>query len=801
MGNQGSSEGSPPKKTGKSRGKNRASVVDEADVVVARGKGSSDDKNNKRENPKFRNIFATPLDETSKYTVPSYNKSNEQTEFIKNAILQNFVFSNLDESEIKTMVGAFKQVTFKKDELIIKEGEEGDYYYVIDSGEVQFSVQGRVVGAPAGRGDTFGELALLYSAPRAATCKALSEETVLFSVNQETFRYTLQHKTQAADTMKRNLIKDLKLFEGLEEKDLNKLAENMIPRTFSKGEVVFRKDDVGDRFYVLQEGSVDLTEVSAGGTKYDDVQLKSGDFFGERALILKEPRAATCTAATGVIALSVDSDTFKNVMGNLGTLVMRKTDKRTLLGIELFKRTHLDENDVAALSNCIGDEKFRSNSTIFNEGSKIPAALYLVRKGKVELTKRNDDNFSQTIGPGGYFGEDMLKLDIKGKDANASCSAKFTAKTLAEDVVVGKLTLLDCRTVIDTTHIGSKPRPEKKASVMEEMIDISKLKRHRILGAGTFGQVWLVSREGSGGDKKPYALKIQSKYELTSAKQAKGVVQERSVMAKLKHPFIIRLVSTSQDKQMVYMLLQLVQGGEMYSIIHRDNGSGIPIKDTIFYSACILEGLGHMHRRQILYRDLKPENVLIGADGYPVIVDLGFAKVVKDKTYTLCGTPLYLAPEVITNRGHDQGADHWSLGVMIFEMLSGDTPFYEEGMDQIGLMKSIVKKKLKYPTSRAKRAHFFKDDSKEIISALLTKSPAARLGSLAGGEKDIYEASFFRSIQFGNLKAKKLIPPMKPDIKNPLDTSYFENWDHLDDKTQMIEPPISKKENAVFKDF
>lgn len=288
--------------------------------------------------------------------------------------------------------------------------------------------------------------------------------------------------------------------------------------------------------------------------------------------------------------------------------------------------THLDESDTAALSNCIGDEEFQSNSTMFDEGSKIPAALYLVRKGKVELTKKNDDSFSQTIGPGGYFGEDTLKSDIKGKDAKGLCTAKFTAKTLSEDVVVGKLTLLDCRTVIDTTHMGSKPKPEKKASVLDDMIDISKLERHRILGAGTFGQVWLVSRTGSGGEKKPYALKIQSKYELTSAKQAKGVCQEKSVMARLKHPFIIRLVSTSQDKQMVYMLLQLVQGGEMYSIVHRDNGSGLPIKDTIFYSACILEGLGHMHRRQILYRDLKPENVLIGADGYPVIVDLGFGK-------------------------------------------------------------------------------------------------------------------------------------------------------------------------------
>lgn len=775
---------------------NRTSIIDQAGLAAKKATAETAKKTRQ-----FQNIFAAPLEHDNNFQAPSYPKSRAQTDFIKGAILGNFVFSNLDKAELNVMLDAFEKVAFNKDDMIIKEGEEGDYYYVIESGEVQFSVQGRVVGTPAKRGDTFGELALLYSAPRAATCKALSDTNILFRVDQKTFRFILQNKTQSADKLKRDLIKDLDLFKDLADSDLNRLAENMIPRTFKQGDIIFKKGSEGNQFYVIQEGSVDVTGISAGGKAYEDLVLGKGEYFGERALIMKEPRAATCAAATDLIALCVDSDTFKFALGNLGELAMRKTDKRKLMGIEIFKKMHLVESDAGALAACIKDESLGANKIIFEEGKKTPATLYLVRKGRVELTKRDDPSFKKMIGPGGYFGEEMLELDVGGKGHGDLYVADFTAGAKGDRTVVGKLLLDDCRTILDTTRMGMPPVLEKKTSVVNTKIDISAVKYHTILGAGTFGQVWLVSRKKSDGDRQAYALKIQSKYELVKHSQAKGVVQEKDIMTELKHPFIIRLVNTSQDKHLLYMLLEMVQGGELFSIMHTSTSDGLPIEDSIFYSAGILEGLGHMHRRNILYRDLKPENVLVGGDGYPVIVDLGFAKVVADKTYTLCGTPLYLAPEVILNRGHDKGADHWSLGVMIFEMLGGDTPFYKDGMDQIALFRSIVKGDFKFPTSARKRANYFTDDAKDLISKLLTKSPSRRIGSLAGGEKDIYNAPFFKSIHFEKLKAKQIAAPWKPKIKDPLDSSNFENWNHLEDKTKVTNPLITRKQDKMFETF
>ena len=194
--------------------------------------------------------------------------------------------------------------------------------------------------------------------------------------------------------------------------------------------------------------------------------------------------------------------------------------------------------------------------------------------------------------------------------------------TALTDCTLGILNLQDCRKVVDTRTLGEgKKLPERDTNIPRE-----ELKKHAILGAGTFGQVWLVSHQGNDGKTHPYAYKIQSKYDLIQNNQAKGVVNEKNIMASLSHPFIIELVGSYQDPQRVYMLMGLVQGGELYTVMHSDKGDSISEADAKFYSAGVIEGLTHMHNRSIIYRDLKPENVLIDADGYPVIIDLGFGK-------------------------------------------------------------------------------------------------------------------------------------------------------------------------------
>jgi hypothetical protein len=249
------------------------------------------------------------------------------------------------------------------------------------------------------------------------------------------------------------------------------------------------------------------------------------------------------------------------------------------------------------LASSIKDRNYKKGDIVIEKGQTVPAALYLVRSGKVEI-KTNGER--KIILEGGYFGEDQLEVDreLMGK-GDPVVKAAYTV-TVTEDCTIGILTLEDSRLVVDTTLFGAgttKPTPQPTAIAQKD------LKKHKILGAGTFGQVWLVSNE-SGGKRTAYALKIQSKYDLIKNNQAHGVVNEKDIMAKLRHPFIIKLVNTYQDPQRVYMLLGLVQGGELYSVLHTPRRDGVSEREAKFYAAGIIEGLTYMHNKHIVYRDL-----------------------------------------------------------------------------------------------------------------------------------------------------------------------------------------------------
>jgi hypothetical protein len=252
------------------------------------------------------------------------------------------------------------------------------------------------------------------------------------------------------------------------------------------------------------------------------------------------------------------------------------------------------------------------NTEIAKEGTNTPAALYLVREGRVEFT-RTDGRGHRIVEEGGYFGEDTLIADWDSTgdemtgimDDAPTVRSKFTISSMDSVTILGVLTLEECRFVIDTTMIG-KGRRTDFTSIVDEDIPLKSLKKHGMLGMGSFGEVWLASKGAPDGTTRPYALKIQSKYELIERKQAKGVVRERNILAQLKSPFLLRLVQTYQDAYFVYMLVGLVQGGELFEMIYTDKRHGMYEADAKFYAAGILEGLAYMHRRQIVYRDLKP---------------------------------------------------------------------------------------------------------------------------------------------------------------------------------------------------
>ena len=204
-------------------------------------------------------------------------------------------------------------------------------------------------------------------------------------------------------------------------------------------------------------------------------------------------------------------------------------------------------------------------------------------------------------------------------------------------------------------------------AVAPQVSSLTELELLETLGVGSFGTVRLVRHIESN---ELYALKQLSKATVVLTRQQKNIRAERKVLFDTDHPFVIRLAATFQDDDSVYMLTELVQGGELFRRMHGDGTeeNPLPLTDTQFCAACLASVLSYIHERQIAYRDIKPENLLIDAEGYLKVVDWGFAKHVEGRTFTVCGTPEYLAPESIKGTGHSPAVDCWAFGIIIYEV-------------------------------------------------------------------------------------------------------------------------------------
>ena len=216
-----------------------------------------------------------------------------------------------------------------------------------------------------------------------------------------------------------------------------------------------------------------------------------------------------------------------------------------------------------------------------------------------------------------------------------------------------------------------------------------------------------------------------------------------------------------QDKNKLYLLTELVQGGEFFNYIA--NRGVLRDEEARFYTGNTLLALEHMHNNNIIYRDLKPENIVMATNGYLKLVDLGFAKQMDSgQTYTVCGTPDYIAPEIIASKGHNKAVDYWSLGVLIYEQLTGLTPYYDPQGNVFQIYEKIMKEQLRYPPEAQLSA-----EAKSLIGALLTVNPARRIGSFKGGAIDIKAHPWFQDFDFKQLEARTMEVPYKPPATSP----------------------------------
>ena len=278
----------------------------------------------------------------------------------------------------------------------------------------------------------------------------------------------------------------------------------------------------------------------------------------------------------------------------------------------------------------------------------------------------------------------------------------------------------------------------------------------RTLGKGSFGKVFLVARKDTG---VLYAMKVISKNRLSDQKRKAHTIAERDILSTIKSEFVVRLHYAFQTASKLFMVLDFMQGGELY--FHMRQAGKFPVHVARFYAAEVLLALQDLHENGVIYRDLKPENILIDNSGHIKLADFNLAKHLSEqRPRTLCGTPEYIAPEVLKKATQTIYIDYWSLGVLIYEMVHGKSPFYSRSHQELfaNILDGVYRINKKLPT-----------DVKDIIDALLEKNPQKR----GENAQNIRSFAFFREVNWDSLRQRKAVPPIRPTVKGHEDLGYF----------------------------
>ncbi|KAI9258696.1 kinase-like domain-containing protein [Helicostylum pulchrum] len=314
-------------------------------------------------------------------------------------------------------------------------------------------------------------------------------------------------------------------------------------------------------------------------------------------------------------------------------------------------------------------------------------------------------------------------------------------------------------------------------SIIHQRVNRPKLKLDdfnisRTLGTGSFGRVHLIQ---SKVNARYYAMKVLKKTEVIRLKQVEHTNNEKHILESVAHPFLVNMWGTFQDCNNLYMVMDYVPGGELFSVLRRSQR--FPDHVAKFYAAEVILAIEYLHSKDMIYRDLKPENLLLDAQGHIKITDFGFAKYVPDITWTLCGTPDYLAPEIIQSKGYGKAVDWWSLGVLIYEMLAGYPPFFDD--DHLKLYEKILACKIKWP-------QYFDANGKDLLKRLLTPDLTKRFGNLKGGSEDIKRHAWFTGVDFNRILARQIRAPYVPQIRGEGDASHFDKYPETQEQYGVV---------------
>ncbi|XP_043535155.1 cGMP-dependent protein kinase 2 isoform X3 [Chiloscyllium plagiosum] len=539
----------------------------------------------------------------------------------------------------------------------------------------------------------------------------------------------------------------------LESQQVREIVECMYERSYQQTDLVIQEGEPGNHLYVLADG---ILEVMQNGKLLG--QMQPGTAFGELAILYNCKRTATVKAVTESWIWVLDRQVFQSIMMETAQARNRKYFN-FLSSVSLLK--DLPEEKLSKIVDCLEVDYYDQGDYIIREGEQ-GNTFFIIAKGKVRVTQtREGDEDPQeikTLGMGEYFGEkaliseDLRSANIIADEDDTQCLVidrdifNQTVGTYEElqsylKEYVEQLSRSDKnRNATPLTFAASECKEtlqlREKVAKFSSSCPFKNFDIIATLGMGGFGRVELVKLKN---EDTTFALKCIKKKHIVETRQQEHVYSEKNILLQTKSPFIVRCFFDESTAR--------------------------------FCVGCVVEAFDYLHNRGIIYRDLKPENLLLDKDGYVKMADFGFAKRIGlgKKTWTFCGTPEYVAPEIIMNKGHDFGADYWSLGILVFELLTGNPPF--TGSDPIQIYNMILRgmEKVDFPKRISKRPE-------DLIRRLCKINPTERLGNKKNGINDIRKHKWFQGFDWEGLRSRKMKSALQRELKGPADHSNFDSF-------------------------
>eukprot|EP01083_Nonionella_stella_P086295 239690_1 len=708
--------------------------------------------------------------------------------------------------------GAFRTKSIKAGTSFIQQGEPGTEFFIITKGEADITFTDENGNshdvAVLTTGDYCGETALVTNDVRNATVTAKSEMDVLV-LSAKVFRSLFtkefmnvqfghreavsaeelpaptagsdrassvaaankRKSCYTADKIKQAL-KDNILFRNIDDLHIIEIVSNMWRLEVTKGKEVIRQGDRGDFLYCVEEGKFGVYTTRAvrsffsrtfghGEGEVEKLTILSvGKCFGELALMYDSPRTATIMAETDGVLWVIDRQTFRRILTRATSTKISEYEK-FLVKVPILSA--LLSSERSQVAEALEEQLFPDSLEIVTQGKKGDT-FYIVKTGMAVVSVKEKGETSskevQTLKSGDYFGERALLTDdtraatVTVKGGPMECLVLDRA---AFDRLLGPLKTILQRQVA-TYDADAK---ENNDRVLQK-ITYEDLTCLGTLGRGAFGHVKLMKHKES---KETYAMKSVSKALIVYKGQKDHIRNERKILMRLKGHYFVNLCQTFNTQDHIHFVMEPALGGELFTLLRDKTHFSEPT--ARFYAATVVLAFEYLHARHIIYRDLKPENLLLDKDGYIKMTDFGFAKVVRDRTWTLCGTPDYLAPEMVSGAPHGKGVDWWTVGILIFEMLASYPPFYAS--DQMKTYKKIIRGKIKFPK------HFSKE-SVSLIKALTNVKPTRRLGVTVGGAAAVKAHPWFRGFDWNSLISRSTKAPIVPTITDNCDLSNFDNY-------------------------